>query len=271
MSPPGLGFVAVDARAAAVEARNKSPRYYWDWQRRRGPYSYTKFCGTPPQNLLFGLEAAFALIEQEGVEAIIARHALIARAVQAAVEQWATGRRARVALPRAGSAIGLRDDDRRQGRRRCRGIAHGRARALPGGLRRRAGPLLRKGFPHRAPRRPQPRNDPRLSRRASSRPCACRAFPSGATASRAQPKSSPASRRNLSAARGNTGVKAASIGLLLLGLAGPAVAQVRAPDLVGLWEAKRQFGAGSSRHLDARSARRRPVADISRLLGPGER
>jgi alanine-glyoxylate transaminase/serine-glyoxylate transaminase/serine-pyruvate transaminase len=91
MSPPGLGFVAVDARAAAVEARNKSARYYWDWQRRRGPYSYTKFCGTPPQNLLFGLEAAFALIEQEGAEAIIARHALIARAVQAAVEQWATG------------------------------------------------------------------------------------------------------------------------------------------------------------------------------------
>src|SRR6185503_16703555 len=90
MSPPGLGFVAVDARAAAVEARNKSPRYYWDWQRRRGPYSYTKFCGTPPQNLLFGLEAAFALIEQEGAEAIIARHALLARAVQAAVDQWAT-------------------------------------------------------------------------------------------------------------------------------------------------------------------------------------
>ena len=90
MSPPGLGFVAVDARAAAVEARNQSPRYYWDWQRRRGPYSYTKFCGTPPQNLLFGLEAAFALIEQEGAEAIITRHALLARAVQAAVEQWAT-------------------------------------------------------------------------------------------------------------------------------------------------------------------------------------
>ena len=90
MSPPGLGFLAVDQRAAAVATRNKAPRYYWDWNRRRGSYSYTKFCGTPPQNLLYGIEAALALIELEGLEAVIARHAVLARAVQAAVEAWAT-------------------------------------------------------------------------------------------------------------------------------------------------------------------------------------
>ena len=90
MSPPGLGFVAVDARAAAVAARNTAPRYYWDWNRRRGSASYQKFCGTPPQNLLYGIEAALALIEREGIEAVVARHALLARAVQAAVERWAT-------------------------------------------------------------------------------------------------------------------------------------------------------------------------------------
>lgn len=90
MSPPGLGFAAVDERAAAVATRNKAPRYYWDWNRRRGSYSYQKFCGTPPQNLLYGIEAALALIEREGLEAVIARHALLARAVQAAVERWAS-------------------------------------------------------------------------------------------------------------------------------------------------------------------------------------
>lgn len=90
MSPPGLGFVAVDARAAEVAARNTAPRYYWDWKRRRGKFSYAKFCGTPPQNLLFGIEAALALIESEGLEAVIARHALLARAVQAAVEAWSS-------------------------------------------------------------------------------------------------------------------------------------------------------------------------------------
>jgi len=91
MSPPGMGFVAVDERAAAVAARNTAPRAYWDWKRRRGPQSYTKFFGTPPQNLLFGIEAALGLIEREGLDAVIARHALLARAVQAAVERWSSG------------------------------------------------------------------------------------------------------------------------------------------------------------------------------------
>ncbi|MGE5616851.1 MAG: pyridoxal-phosphate-dependent aminotransferase family protein [Bacillota bacterium] len=89
MSPPGMGFVAADTRAAEVAARNTAPRYYWDWKRRRGAYSYTKFCGTPPQVLLYGIEAALALIEREGLDAIIARHSSIARAVHAAVECWA--------------------------------------------------------------------------------------------------------------------------------------------------------------------------------------
>ncbi|HEX4333324.1 MAG TPA: aminotransferase class V-fold PLP-dependent enzyme [Usitatibacter sp.] len=88
MSPPGLAFIAADERAAAVAARNTAPRYYWDWKQRRGAQSYTKFCGTPPQVLLYGLEAALALIEREGLEAVLARHALLARAVQAAVEGW---------------------------------------------------------------------------------------------------------------------------------------------------------------------------------------
>lgn len=88
MSPPGMGFVAVDRRAGEVAARNPAPRYYWDWGRRKGDQSYRKFCGTPPQNLLFGVEAALALLFDEGVGAVIARHALLARAVHAAVECW---------------------------------------------------------------------------------------------------------------------------------------------------------------------------------------
>jgi alanine-glyoxylate transaminase/serine-glyoxylate transaminase/serine-pyruvate transaminase len=77
-------------RAAEVANANKAPRYYWDWNRRRGSYSYQKFCGTPPQNLLYGLEMALALLDREGLDAVIARHAQLARAVQAAVEQWGT-------------------------------------------------------------------------------------------------------------------------------------------------------------------------------------
>jgi len=90
MSPPGLGFVAVDERAGAIAARNPAPRHYWDWNRRRATYSYQKFGGTPPQNLLYGIEAALALLDREGLDAVFARHALLARAVQAAVERWAS-------------------------------------------------------------------------------------------------------------------------------------------------------------------------------------
>ena len=88
MSPPGLGFVAVDRRAGEIAARNPALRYYWDWGRRKADLSYRKFCGTPPQNLLFGIEAALSLLFLEGIGAIIARHALLARAVHPAVECW---------------------------------------------------------------------------------------------------------------------------------------------------------------------------------------
>jgi len=71
-----------------VAAANPAPRYYWDWKRRQASYSYNKFCGTPPQNLLFGVEAALELLFREGLEHVFARHALLSRAVHAAVECW---------------------------------------------------------------------------------------------------------------------------------------------------------------------------------------
>jgi len=91
MCPPGVGFVAVNARALAVAERNPAPRFYWDWVRRKHELSYRKFCGTPPQNLLFGLEAALSLIFSEGLDAVWSRHALLAGAVHAAISGWREG------------------------------------------------------------------------------------------------------------------------------------------------------------------------------------
>jgi len=91
MVPPGLGIVAVDAAAVSVAARNPAPRYYWDWRSRKSELSYRKFCGTAPQNLMMGLEAALALIFQEGIDAVHERHRLLARAVHEAVEGWRLG------------------------------------------------------------------------------------------------------------------------------------------------------------------------------------
>ena len=88
MCPPGLGFCAVDAQALAVAQSNPTPRYYWDWTRRKADQSYFKFCGTAPQVLLMGLRASLDLILTEGLDAVFARHTRIAEATQAAVACW---------------------------------------------------------------------------------------------------------------------------------------------------------------------------------------
>lgn len=91
MCPPGLGFAVADARALAVSETVTTHRYYWDWRVRKSPLAYRKFCGTPPQTLLFGLQAALQLIFDEGVDQVMARHRLLAAAVHAAIERWSVG------------------------------------------------------------------------------------------------------------------------------------------------------------------------------------
>jgi len=88
MCPPGAGFVAANARAFAAAQANPAPRFYWDWVRRKSEISYRKFCGTAPQNLLMGMEAAFELIFREGLDAVHHRHVQLTRAVHAAVQAW---------------------------------------------------------------------------------------------------------------------------------------------------------------------------------------
>ena len=88
MVPPGLGFVAVDARANEVANANPAPRFYWDWRRRQSEHGYRKFCGTAPLHLLMGLEVAIELLFAEGLDKVLARHARLAAAVQAAVSRW---------------------------------------------------------------------------------------------------------------------------------------------------------------------------------------
>src|ERR1700744_1739438 len=54
MTPPGLGFVAANARARTVHKRAGLRTPYWDWTAREGKVHYQKYAGTPPEHLLFG-------------------------------------------------------------------------------------------------------------------------------------------------------------------------------------------------------------------------
>jgi alanine-glyoxylate transaminase / serine-glyoxylate transaminase / serine-pyruvate transaminase len=91
MTPPGLSFTAAGPRAreAHHKAGMRSP--YWDWTFRDGEAHYQKYCGTPPEHLLFGLRAALDLIFAEGLENVYHRHRLLAEATRRAVGVWAEG------------------------------------------------------------------------------------------------------------------------------------------------------------------------------------
>ena len=91
MTPPGLAFVAANDRAHAVHKTAGLRTMYWDWTFRQGEQHYMKYCGTPPEHLLFGLRKALDLLLDEGLENAFKRHALLAEAVRRAVERWTEG------------------------------------------------------------------------------------------------------------------------------------------------------------------------------------
>ncbi len=88
MMPPGLSFVAVGSRAREVHQSANLRTRYWDWTQRDGPIHYMKYCGTPPEHMLFGLRAALDMILEEGLDNVFTRHRLLAQAVRSAVSVW---------------------------------------------------------------------------------------------------------------------------------------------------------------------------------------
>jgi alanine-glyoxylate transaminase/serine-glyoxylate transaminase/serine-pyruvate transaminase len=88
MLPPGLSFNALSERAIAASKRAKLPRSYWGWPEMLSANRERRFPYTPATNLLYGLEAAIELLEEEGLEQVFARHRRHAEATRAAVRAW---------------------------------------------------------------------------------------------------------------------------------------------------------------------------------------
>jgi alanine-glyoxylate transaminase / serine-glyoxylate transaminase / serine-pyruvate transaminase len=91
MTPPGLAFVAANEKAHRAHERADMKTLYWDWTFRQGQEHYMKYCGTPPEHLLFALRAALDILLGEGLEAAFRRHRLLAAATHAAVQRWSEG------------------------------------------------------------------------------------------------------------------------------------------------------------------------------------
>ncbi|WP_315740778.1 MULTISPECIES: pyridoxal-phosphate-dependent aminotransferase family protein [unclassified Bradyrhizobium] len=91
MTPPGLGFVAANARALEAHKRANMRTPYWDWSEREGAEHYRKYGGTAPVHLLFALRQAMDMLFAEGLPHAFRRHALLAEAVRRAVAKWSEG------------------------------------------------------------------------------------------------------------------------------------------------------------------------------------
>ena len=87
MTPPGLSFVALNGKAWGLVSSSDLPTYYFDftmtWKRlqRKGQTPFTTAV-----SLVYGLEVALAMMEEEGWDNVYGRHALMGKATRAAVK-----------------------------------------------------------------------------------------------------------------------------------------------------------------------------------------
>lgn len=88
MLPPGLSFTAVSQKALAHAKTNTLPRSYWDWQEMLSFNAKGFFPYTPASTLLFGLKESLAMLHEEGLDNVFARHQRLAAGCRAAVRGW---------------------------------------------------------------------------------------------------------------------------------------------------------------------------------------
>jgi len=88
MLPPGLSFNAISAKALVAHKTAKLPRSYWDWEPLIAANETGGFPYTPATNLIYGLKAAIAMLEEQGLEAVFQRHDRHAEATRRAVRAW---------------------------------------------------------------------------------------------------------------------------------------------------------------------------------------
>lgn len=86
MVPTGLAFVCVSEKARERVDLAKSPRYYFDYRRAKKAADKNETAWSAPASLIIALKESIDRILGEGVENVIARHALLSGALRTGVE-----------------------------------------------------------------------------------------------------------------------------------------------------------------------------------------
>jgi alanine-glyoxylate transaminase/serine-glyoxylate transaminase/serine-pyruvate transaminase len=88
MLPAGLAIVGASAKALAAMESARLPRTFFDFADMRRTYAAGGYPYTPAVGLISGLAKAVEMLEDEGLEAVYARHARLAEGVRRAVTAW---------------------------------------------------------------------------------------------------------------------------------------------------------------------------------------
>jgi aspartate aminotransferase-like enzyme len=86
MLPPGLGFISFNAKAGKMLRRSRLPKFYFDLNKYIRSNRDFNSPFTPAIMTILQLGRALEMIREEGLDRVIARHALYGRAVRSAVK-----------------------------------------------------------------------------------------------------------------------------------------------------------------------------------------
>jgi alanine-glyoxylate transaminase/serine-glyoxylate transaminase/serine-pyruvate transaminase len=107
MLPTGMSFTGVSEKGIAASAKSSTKRHYWDWK-EMGAREPQGFIGTTPVHFFFALDEALRLLDEEGLDAVFARHQRLADATRAAVRHWGGAQRSGVAAGGKGIGEGVK-------------------------------------------------------------------------------------------------------------------------------------------------------------------
>ncbi len=85
MLPPGLALISLSERAWEACSKSDQRRFYFDLRREKKAQVQGQTAWTAPVSLVLGLKESLSMIFEEGLNAVIQRHALCAEATRAAV------------------------------------------------------------------------------------------------------------------------------------------------------------------------------------------
>jgi alanine-glyoxylate transaminase/serine-glyoxylate transaminase/serine-pyruvate transaminase len=88
MLPTGMAILAVSQKALVAMETAKLPRTFFDFRDMMAANANGGFPYTPPLQLIYGLKESLAMIFEEGLENVYARHFRLAEGVRQAVAAW---------------------------------------------------------------------------------------------------------------------------------------------------------------------------------------